>query len=264
MTKEEKKLEKERLKAEANLKRNGPAGFAKNFIGTQLVIMYLVIFIANIFADSELGLEIPRYIGVIVIGFLTAFFAIKKCLSLCTKEEYSNIKKLSHVYIGVVALVIFIYGLYSVSSNLKEAEATFEFVNEMKQEVQKEIADLEKQGISLEDIYSEEDIADIEELLNIDVEKTMQEARTEANIHWFVVALVYVVGTEFALFLAGKKVSIDSLPDSREDATPEKVQESTNIDNTFVQSGINPTVENNLSQEESAIQDNTQDIKFDL
>ena len=132
------------------------------------------------------------------------------------------------------------------------------------QEVQKEIADLEKQGISLEDIYSEEDIADIEELLNIDVEKTMQEARTEANIHWFVVALVYVVGTELALFLAGKKVSIDSLPDSREDATPEKALESTNTDNTFVQSGINPTVENNLSQEESAIQDNTQDIKFDL
>ena len=127
-----------------------------------------------------------------------------------------------------------------------------------------EIADLEKQGISLEDIYSEEDIADIEELLNIDVEKTMQEARTEANIHWFVVALVYVVGTELALFLAGKKVSIDSLPDSREDATPEKALESTNTDNTFVQSGINPTVENNLSQEESAIQDNTQDIKFDL
>ena len=124
MTKEEKRLEKEKLKAEANLKRNGPAGFAKNFIATQFVIMYLVISITDIF--SLMDIDYARYIGVFIVGLLTAFFSIKKCFSLCTKEEYSNIKKLSHVYIGVVALVIVIWGLYSVTTNVKENRETFE------------------------------------------------------------------------------------------------------------------------------------------
>ncbi len=76
-------------------------------------------------------------------------------------------------------------------------------------------------------------------------------------------AIIYVLAAEIALFLAGKKVSIDSLPDSREDANLEKVLDNTNIDNTFVQTGINPTIDNNIPQEDT-IQDNTQDIKFDL
>ena len=80
MTREEKKLEKERLKAEANLKKNGPAVFAKNFMGTQLAIMYLVIVFSNVFNTTESGVEIPRYIGVLIFGFISAFFAIKKCL----------------------------------------------------------------------------------------------------------------------------------------------------------------------------------------
>ena len=113
-------------------------------------------------------------------------------------------------------------------------------------------------------MYSEEDVAQIEEIINMDIDQKVQEAKREANTHWFVVALVYAVAAEIALFLAGKNVSIDSLPDSREDATLEKVLDNSNIDNTFAQTGINPTIENNIPQEEPIIQANTQDIKFDL
>ncbi len=147
MTKEEKKLEKERLKAEANLKKNGPAGFAKNFIGTQLVIMYLVISIGDIFLMLEMNYI--RYIGVFVFALLTAFFSIKKCFALCTKYEYSNIKKLSHVYIGVVALVIFLFGLYSVSTNVQENRETFEDLKYEQQEMIEAMEELKKEGYDL-------------------------------------------------------------------------------------------------------------------
>lgn len=261
MTKEEKRLEKEKLKAEANLKRNGPAGFAKNFIATQFVIMYLVISITDIF--SLMDIDYARYIGVFIVGLLTAFFSIKKCFSLCTKEEYSNIKKLSHVYIGVVALVIVIWGLYSVTTNVKENRETFEELKAEQQEVIEAMEELEKAGYDIKDFATEEDLANIEMALNLDIDAEIEKAKKEAQLHWFITAVLYAVAAEIALFLAGKKVSIDSLPDSREDATPEKVFESTELDNTLSESDINPTIEEKVS-EDSAIKEKTQDIKFDL
>lgn len=125
MTKEEKKQEKERLKEEANLKKYGPAGFAKNFILSQLIIMYVVIWLSNIFIQTDFGVDIPRYLLVFGFGLMCAFSAIKKCFELCTKDEYINIKKLTHIYIGVIALVMLFYGLYSVSSNAKKIEERY-------------------------------------------------------------------------------------------------------------------------------------------
>lgn len=82
---------------------------------------------------------------------------------------------------------------------------------------------------------------------------------TEARIHWIIVAAIYAGAAEIALFLAGKKVSIDSLPDSNE----EIYKENMNVENSFVSNGFEQDFSNNVS-EENLVSNNTEDIKFDL
>ena len=83
-------------------------------------------------------------------------------------------------------------------------------------------------------------------------------------MYWLVIALSYVLGAEVALFFACKKVSIDSLPDSRDDEESENVVEKVAEVNNFTEDTIDLNTNSNVSPENGAVEENTPKIKFDL
>lgn len=159
-------------------KEFNPGVFMKNFIVTQVLILYFLFMIGD--AAIAIGIDDPhriitRFIPVGIIAFISSFFIIRSSAKKCKKSDEQDMKKKILIAPLIVAVILFAYGLYSVHSNLKEIEDELSIY----------------MTILGEDTVTEE----------------IEKAGNEARVTWAITAVIYLVAAEAGAFLTKNKLN---------------------------------------------------------
>lgn len=169
--------------------------FTEGFILESIIVLYIILLIGNIFI-SEFDVMFVRYIPAGIVGFLITYSIIKSSAKKLKKADKESLKKMSFIFPIVIAVIMLFYGLYSVNSNIESARARYSMLTEL---------------IGESSAYDET------------FEETIVKARDEANLHWFITSMVYLVFAEIGAFLSTRKLDVILQEDEIEPTQEENV-----------------------------------------
>ena len=185
----------------------------KDFILIEAIVMYLVLVIGDfISAVSELPTVLTRYIPVAVATIVTTFFVIKSKSKKCKKSEEKEVKKYILIAPVILAVIILLYGLYSVESNLREIDTG-----------------------TLRLLFSEEY-----------VEQFIQQAANSARVSWFITATTYLIAAEAVVLIKRKKIGMLLKEDLEAEPMMMGQSEFVNMQNNFEMPEKNNEAINNI------------------
>lgn len=152
--------------------------FTEGFILESIIILYVILLIGNMFI-SEFDTIFVRYIPVGIVGFLITYSIIKSSAKKLKKADKESLKKMSFIFPIVIAVIMLLYGLYSVNSNFESVRARYSM-----------LAKLMEESSTYEETF----------------EDVIAKARDEANLHWFITSVVYLAFAEIGAFLGTRKL----------------------------------------------------------
>lgn len=200
--------------------------FAKGFFWKSIIILYVVLMIGNFFL-ATLDTIFVRYIPIGITGFLVTYFIIKNSAKKLQKSDKSSLKQMSFIFPIIIAVIMLMYGLYSVSLNIRNLRNKYDVLLESS-------------------IYAEE------------YATLITDSKNQANINWLITSIAYLVFAELGAFLIGKKL---------DDLLQEDKIEPTLEENVVTSEGTLPVdndekVDLTASNPENVTANNT--IKWDL
>ena len=154
-----------------------------SMIITELVIIYLVIRLGDIInsTSKNISLVITRYIPVGIVIIICTFFLIQSGAKKNFKSEKDLFVKQIMIVPVIVAIVIFLFGMYSVKTNASKLTKQFE------EEINK-YSIMTKQYEKYTNRYS-----DLSKDYSKIYEEKLKEAKKTARISWVITSLVYLV-----------------------------------------------------------------------
>lgn len=214
----------------SNNKEKKVVSFPSRFLVVQAVVLYITLYITDmiriaLMVTQENDTDIIRYVTIGVVGFLSVFILIKKSLKNCTRAEYESVQKISKLLPILIAVILLLYGFYSVSTNMRDIEKEygieFEDIDEMIAEAEKELEDFEKKFEKEKEYLSQSEIKEIEEILkekNNELEEVKESAnidkiKSEARMTWLITSIIYLVAAEVAVYLALNNSEVNIIED---------------------------------------------------
>lgn len=147
--------------------------FTEGFILESIIILYVILLIGNMFI-SEFDTIFVRYIPVGIVGFLITYSIIKSSAKKLKKADKESLKKMSFIFPIVIAVIMLLYGLYSVNSNIESFRSGY--------------------------------YGALIRLTGQTFEEVIAEARNKANLHWLITSVVYLAFAEIGAFLGTRKL----------------------------------------------------------
>ncbi len=182
---------KKEKKNENVIKEITPGIFFKNFIVVSLLIAYILFYFMNIVVvlSEDPPYLVIRYIPAVIVACF-AFIYIRSNAKKCKESDKDEFKKFAKIAPVIVAVVIAIYGYYSIASNYAEMEDELD---------------------SYVSLFGEEVLEEVEKV------------KSKGNTVWTITAIIYLVVAEGIVFFLDKK--IDHLFVKEENASISKVLE---------------------------------------
>lgn len=208
-----------------------------SMITSELAILYLVLYIGSIAAVSsdDNNLILTRYIPVGITSILITYFFIRFGAKKCFKSEKDDFWKQIIIVPIVVTIAIFLYGMYSVHSNVAKINKQYEAYSGIYSSFMK----------NYEDEYQE----------------IIKEAKKEARNSWIITSLVYLVCSGVTTFCLKNRIDkflkYDEVYESDEYITQ---QNTSQILNGKDEENGNQNSNNNENKEN----DPAKNIKWDL
>ena len=171
--------------------------FLKDVMIFQVVALYITLIIGDEARTTADELITTRYIPLFVVGLLAALFSIRRFAKMCNKTEKEKVRKNIFLIPVLIAAMIFIFGLYSVSVQMAKME---KFI-----------------GI-FSSIGSEEGIDN-------KWQEELDNTANEIRMRWFIASMSYLVAGELAGFLTSKKLD-KWLKEPEEELMEENVNET--------------------------------------
>ena len=134
-----------------------------------------------------------RYIPVGIVGFLITYSIIKSSAKKLKKADKESIRKMSFIFPIVIAVIMLLYGLYSVNSNIESFRTGY--------------------------------YGTLIRLTGQTFEEVIAEARNKANLHWLITSVVYLAFAEIGAFLGTRKLDGLLQEDEIEPTQEENVDE---------------------------------------
>ena len=220
---------------------------------SELVILYITIYIGDIvrmgfvYNSEELGNKmfldlLTRIIPIAIVGFVSMFLLIKINAKKGFISQKDDILKKIFIVPAVVAIILLIFGIYSVNSNIKEFEE--EYTKTIG--VYKTWYSYLYSGDEYEGIFSSDEINNV-----------INEARNSAILLWTISSVSYLVMAEAASFMMKNK--LDGLLKEDENMNFENAEIIKNEENYNFENEKGEDIENNDSSE-SAVSS----VKWDL
>ncbi len=170
-------MKKEKVEKEYTIRK-----YFKYFVIISLVFLYLIVIAGDrISKQADINDIILRFIPIALFGLLVSYCITRDSAKKIKKSDKEIFKKTMFILPVIVAVVMFMFGLYSVSSNIKTMRE--EYKGKIK------IWNYETQQ-TLTEIY----------------EQVISEARTEANTSWFLRSVTYLIFAELGVFLVNKNL----------------------------------------------------------
>ena len=166
-----------------------PLFILRDFIAYQILILYVVLQIGNFLLELDNDF-IARYIPVALVGLIASFFILKSLIKKCKKSEEESVKKMLFLGPILVSIILFLYGMSSVSSNMPKAKA----------DVQTELQFYVNLQTS---IYGE----DIEDEIWEEVDKELEKIEKESRKKWCIVSIIFFVTSGFVTFISTKNLN---------------------------------------------------------
>ncbi len=170
-------MKKEKVEKEYTIRK-----YSKDFVVISLVFLYLIVIVGDgISKQADINDIILRFIPIALFGLLVSYCITRDSAKKIKKSDKEIFKKTMFVLPVIVAVVMFMFGLYSVSSNIKTMREEYKGkINMWNYETQQ----------TLTEIY----------------EQVILEARAKANTSWFLRSVTYLVFAELGVFLVNKNL----------------------------------------------------------
>lgn len=165
-----------------------PVYILRDFMAYEILILYVVLQIGNFMLELDNDILV-RYLPMGLVGLTASYFILKKQIKKCKKTEKDTVKKMVLVGPVLVAVILFLYGTYSVSSNMPEAEAI------MKNEL----------GTYIElysSIYGEEAGNELWAEVYLELDNIEKQARMK----WVISSVTYLVTAGFVALLSTRRL----------------------------------------------------------
>ena len=147
-----------------------------------MVFLYLIVIAGDrISKQADINDIILRFIPIALFGLLVSYCITRDSAKKIKKSDKEIFKKTMFILPVIVAVVMFMFGLYSVSSNIKTMREEY------------------KGKIKMWNYETQQTLTEI-------YEQVISEARTEANTSWFLRSVTYLIFAEFGVFLVNKNL----------------------------------------------------------
>ena len=153
--------------------------FSEEFILGSIVILYITLAIGDALRILEINTIYTRYIPIGIVGFLITYSTIKSGAKKLKKSDKKSLKIMSFIFPIVVAVIMLLYGLYSVNANVESVRTRYSTYNKL----------LGESGV-----FSEM------------FEENITEARNKANLNWLITSVAYLSFAEIGACLITKKL----------------------------------------------------------
>ncbi len=170
-------MKKEKVEKEYTIRK-----YFKYFVIISLVFLYLIVIAGDrISKQADINDIILRFIPIALFGLLVSYCITRDSAKKIKKSDKEIFKKTMFILPVIVAVVMFMFGLYSVSSNIKTMREEY------------------KGKIKMWNYETQQTLTEI-------YEQVISEARTEANTSWFLRSVTYLIFAEFGVFLVNKNL----------------------------------------------------------
>lgn len=252
----------------SNSKEKKGTSFPSTFLGVQIVVLYITLYIGDMIRvallfTQEKDTDMIRYLSIGIVGFISVLILMKNTLKKCTQEQYNDVQKFSRLLPILLAVIILLYGFYSVASNMREFESEFENefgnMDEIIAAAEKELELIEKEFKKEKQYLSKQEIREIEDLLEekkdeLEAAKESTDTdkiKAEARMTWFITSIIYLVAAEAAVFIALNNTQVNIVEEFENNESNEFVEEITEN-------------EQYVQEENEEIKKEENPIKFDL
>ena len=211
-------------------------------ISTEIVLLYLVLMIGDAIAKSSSNTNwfLTRYIPIAIVSLVITFFLIKSGAKKTFKSNEDLFRKQIMIVPIIVAVIILLYGFYSVKINVNKFNQKYE--------------DLYNRYSVLYDKYN------LNNSMQTQYKNMIEDARKQAKNSWIITSIVYFVSSMITtLFMKNKIYSF-----LKDDEVYDSV-ESTNTQNAvqILDDSNNEIIDDNsMTHEEN--NNTVNDIKWDL
>lgn len=170
-------MKKEKVEKEYTIRKH-----FKDFVVISLLFLYFIVIAGDeISHHADINDIILRYIPIALFGLLVSYCITRDGAKKIKKSDREIFKKTMFVLPVIVAVVTFMFGVYSVSSNIKT----------MRKEYKAEIS-----------VWSYEN----QQTLTKMYEKAISEAKGKAIMAHFLRSITYLVFAELGVFLVNKNL----------------------------------------------------------
>lgn len=170
-------MKKEKVEKEYTIRK-----YFKYFVIISLVFLYLIVIAGDkISKQADINDIILRFIPIALFGLLVSYCITRDSAKKIKKSDKEIFKKTMFILPVIVAVVMFMFGLYSVSSNIKTMREEY------------------KGKIKMWNYETQQTLTEI-------YEQVISEARTEANTSWFLRSVTYLIFAELGVFLVNKNL----------------------------------------------------------
>ena len=147
--------------------------------------IYITLMLVDLIRLSgNASIILNRYVPIALVTLVSTFLIIRSKSKKFKKSEESEVKKTFVVAPFVIAIIMFFYGLYSVSVNMSKAE---------------ELLRKETKVYSL--LYEK---SEYEEM----IQEALKEAKSSAIQNWIITSVTYLVSAEIMVLLSSKKLKL--------------------------------------------------------
>ena len=170
-------MKKEKVKKEYTIRKH-----FKDFIVISFLFLCFIIIVGDEISHyADINDIILRYIPIALFGLLVSYCITRDSAKKIKKSDKEIFKKTMFILPVIVAVVMFMFGLYRVSSNIKTMREEY------------------KGKIKMWNYETQQTLTEI-------YEQVISEARTEANTSWFLRSVTYLIFAEFGVFLVNKNL----------------------------------------------------------
>lgn len=170
-------MKKEKVEKEYTIRK-----YFKYFVIISLVFLYLIVIAGDrISKQADINDIILRFIPIALFGLLVSYCITRDSAKKIKKSDKEIFKKTMFILPVIVAVVMFMFELYSVSSNIKTMREEY------------------KGKIKMWNYETQQTLTEI-------YEQVISEARTEANTSWFLRSVTYLIFAELGVFLVNKNL----------------------------------------------------------
>ncbi len=162
----------------------------KNFISIQILLLYLILMIGDFFMMAEIvnSSLIIRFIPIGLITLISSYLIFRSSIKKCRKEEEEAIKK--NIFIGpaIVAVILLLYGFYSVKTNVGTVQEKTNKYSELYGNIY---------GDVYEELYGES--------FENSLSKAIEDAASEARKTWIITTVIFLCAGEVVAFIVNRK-----------------------------------------------------------